>query len=151
HAIRSRYTKIILTATENGHVATRDAERCQRICHGVRTALREPLVVASRARSVGVTGHLEPHRAARLVLLRRGLDDPLALRGDVVLIPIEEHQVHLWRWWRHRRRWQWRRRRRWGAKLHRHAGHDILRVVAGRVATGAAIGPSVALRERVAR
>src|SRR4029077_15323214 len=82
--------------------------------------------------------------------LRRELDDLLALRGDVVLIPIEEDQEHLLRWRRRRCRPQWgvgwwRR-----AELHRHAGEDVVRMIAGGVlAAAATVGPPVAVRKRV--
>src|SRR4029077_16915505 len=102
----------------------------------------EPLVVPGRAREIGVTGNLQPHRPTRSVLLRCDLDDLLTLRGDVLLIPIEEDQIHLRRWRRWRRRRQRRRRRWWGAKLHRHAGEEVVRMIAGGVlAAAATVGP----------
>src|SRR5205807_2295475 len=50
------------------------------------------------------------------------------------------------RWWCRR---QWRRRCRRCAKLHRHAGEDVVRMIAGAVlAAAATVGPPVAVRKR---
>src|SRR5205814_6069992 len=67
---------------------------------------------------------LERHATTRAILVRGELDDLLALRSDVVFIPIEEHEIHLMR--RRRRRGRRRRRRgsRRGTELHRQAGED---------------------------
>jgi hypothetical protein len=46
YAIRRRHTEIVLTATDDGHVAARHAECCQSIGHGVCPPLRKPLIVA---------------------------------------------------------------------------------------------------------
>src|SRR5262249_10116203 len=144
------YAQIVEAVTGNGHVAARDTERGQTARHGVRPPLGKPLVVAIRSGGVGVAVDLDLDRAARLVLLRRELDDPLTLRCDVVLIPVEEDEEHF-RSGRRRRgrrqRWRWRRRR---TKLHRYAGHYVVRVVfAGKAAACAAIDPVVAIRERI--
>ena len=90
----------------------------------------------------------QPHRAARLVLVRRELDDLHALRRDVVLIPVEEHEVDLLARRRRgcrRRRRRGRRRRR--AELHRQAGDDILCLVARLVFRGARREPDPRERE----
>src|SRR6516162_8098324 len=114
------------------------------------TAFAEPLIVTKRAGGVGIAVDLDLDRAARLVLLRRELDDPFTLRRDVVLIPVEEDEEHFRRWRRRRGRRQWWRRRRRYAKFHRYAGHQIVRVVfAGKAAACAAIDPVVAIRERI--
>src|SRR5271169_4663483 len=126
---RRRHPWIIHTAAGDDHFVTRHTHTLESSCHGVGTALREPLIVAGRPGKIGVAGDLDLHRTARLVVGRRGFEDLGALRGDVVFIPVEEHQIDLMRRWR-----RWCRRGRRGrcrrrVKHHRQAGDDVLRTV----------------------
>src|SRR6516225_767038 len=153
HTWRRRYAQIVEAVTGNGHVTARYTQRGKTGRHGIGAPLGEPLVVGVRAGGVGVAVDLDLDRAARLVLLRRELDDFLTLRRDVILIPVEEDEEHfLSRWRRRGRRGRGRRRRRRHAELHRYAGHQIVRVVfAGKSAACAAVCSAGAMRERVSR
>src|SRR5215472_18015278 len=129
YAWRRRHAQVVHAATADDHVAARHAEALERRGNRVGAPLGEPLVVAGRPRGVGEAGDCELHAAAGFVVVGCERDDPLALRRDVVLIPVEEHEEDLVdrRWRRSRRGRRWRRRRR--AELYRQAPHDVLRVV----------------------
>ena len=80
YAWRGWYARIVHAASGDGHIAARHALRRQSVGHCVCAPLGQALVVTSGTRQVCVTRHLDPHRAARLVLLRCERDDLLALR-----------------------------------------------------------------------
>src|SRR5271165_1460406 len=151
HTGRCRHARIVHAATGDGHIAARDTKSSQSSRHSVRPPLGKPLIVAGRARQIGVPSDLQSYRATRMVLLRGELEDLVALRRDVVLIPVEEDEVDLLR----RRRWccrrqRRRRRRRRHAELHRYAGYDVVRpVFGGKAAACAAVDTFVTVRERV--
>src|SRR5689334_3310596 len=122
-------TGVVHAAAGDDHVAAGYAKPFERDCHRIGPPFGEPLVVARRARQVGIAGDLQLHATARFVLVRREHKDLLPLRRDVVLIPVEEHEVDLmYRRRRGRRRCWWRRCRR-RTKLHCQAGHDIVGAV----------------------
>src|SRR5215831_6411956 len=85
------HARIVHAATGHDHIAARHALGRQSVGDGIGTPLRKSLIVAGRAREIGIACDLQPDRATRLVLLRSEQDDLLALRRDVILIPVEEH------------------------------------------------------------
>jgi hypothetical protein len=93
HAVGGRNALVVLAAAADHHLLARYAEPGQGVGDVVGAPLGEPLVVAGRARGVGVAGHLDLHRG-RAGGFRRLLHDPHPVRGDRVAIPIEEHQEH---------------------------------------------------------
>src|SRR5207244_11853487 len=70
HTRSRRHARIVHATTDDSHVGARDAEGGERIRYSISPSLGEPLVVAGRAREVGVTRDLEPHRTTSPVLLR---------------------------------------------------------------------------------
>src|SRR5215831_16535917 len=95
YAWRRRHAQVVHTATTDDHVAARHAETLERGGDRVGAPLGQPLVVAGRTRGVGEAGNSELHAAAGFVVVGCERDDPLALRREVVLIPVEEHEEHL--------------------------------------------------------
>src|SRR6516162_5632373 len=88
YAWRRRHSQVVHAATADHHVAARYAEMLKRGSDRVGAPLGQPLVVAGRTRGVGEAGNRELHTASRLVVIGCERDDPLALRRDVVLIPV---------------------------------------------------------------
>src|SRR6516162_2988090 len=129
YAWRRRHAQVVHAATTDDHIAARHAETLERSRDRVGAPLGQPLVVAGRPRGVGEAGNRELHAAAGFVVVGCERDDLLALRRDVVLIPVEEHEEHLVHRRRWRRRWGRRRWRRRRAELYRQGPHDVLCVV----------------------
>src|SRR5204863_7866379 len=75
HAVRSRYALVVLAATADRHLLPGYAEPDHGVGDGVGTALGEPLVVAGRARGIGVAGDLDRDRSAGAERRGRLLDD----------------------------------------------------------------------------
>src|SRR5207248_166490 len=90
HAIRSRHALVVLAAATDRHLLTWYAEPQHRGGDSVGAPLGEPLVVASRARGVGVSGDLDRDRPTGTEHCGCLLDDRHAFRCDRRLVPIEE-------------------------------------------------------------
>src|SRR5437763_17184027 len=63
HAIGGRNALVVLAAAADDHGLTGHARLRQGVCDVVGAPLGEPLVVASRTRSVGIAGDLDRHVA----------------------------------------------------------------------------------------